>query len=794
MKKLLFFVALVYASAIGATSYGLWLNDTQMTSANCSFLNGKIAYNAATNVLTINNVNDTASLLFVNQDVTLKFVGNTTLGGIFQNNPDDVYTITIKTEGNAKLTLPHESTFYVNDFIVIFKNCNFTLENSSPFSIRQATLFAGEIILEGCTISNPTRALISEIPNTGYYTITDNDGDFMRTITTRATEQETPDVPVEEDNGLVTLSTSIFGSNTSSSNVVVADVASQESIRKCAIIRNSSNSAKLEMAKKIAEDIFSSEMTRMRINLPDPITAIVEFGESSQFDGEDEICKVDIKYLDEMPAHFQYYPHIGESDQIYTNCLYPLSLVNLANQGEYLENEPCMTLYINPDNNYYYGEDPNGIASDQYDMVSVILRGLVVGCGFQSSFAIGSDGKLTIGEDHQGNKYLTAFDAFLHNGLHDYIADYVWKNRDIYTFLDTNVYGPRSVELHNDLRTCPTCVPTTATMNTISFEDENNDSIELMFPTLYKGTVVRKITHNTEEILHGLGWQFDVVVDNDEYIPQGEINGSAVLRANNNYTFNATGDYISANMSCNLFCADSTYVLASNETNNLQVLFSALPDNDWRRNPLNNRIMGRVKAEENISVNGRTVNVVSTLPIEIPYKPNLPVCEFVENESGNALNVSVKAFSDGSDKYVVTCTPITPGISTCDTIEADMLDYVVQNLSPSKQYSISVAGLNSEGKSTAVHKLVGNNSTPLTMHVTTSTNYITYYFRENGSAAPDLEIASVKITDLSGVLIQNCNAAQNEQIDISALTSQTVYLLVVTLADGRQFSKQFMKL
>ena len=793
MKKFLFFIALLYASAISATSYGLWLNNTQMTSANCSFLNGKVAYDAATNVLTINNANDTASRLIVDQDVTLKFVGNSVLGGIFQSNPDDVYTITIKTEGSAKLTLPHESTFYVNDFIVTFKNCNFTLENSSPFSITQATLFAGEIILEGCTISNPTRALISEIENTGYYTITDNDGDFMRTITISSTEPATPEAPAE-DNRLVTLSTTLFGSNTSSSNVVVADAAASSSIRKCAIIRNRSNSAKLEMAKKIAEDIFSSEMTRMMINLPDPITAIVEFGEPSQFDGENEICKVEIQYLDEMPAFFPYYPHIGESGYTYTNCLYPLALVNLANQGEYLENEPCMTIYINPDNNYYYGEDPDGIASDQYDMVTVILRGLVVGCGFQSSFDIGADGELSIGKDHKGNEYLTAFDARLYNGFHEPITDYVWNNRDFRTFLATNVYGPKNIELHNELLACPDCLPTKAILNTISYCDENNDPIELMSPSLYKGTVVRKITHNTEKVLNGLGWMFDVVVSDDEYIPKGEINGNSVLRANNNYTFNATGDHIAANMSCNLFCADSTYVLASGETNNLQVSFSALPDNDWRRNPLNNRIMGRVKAEETISVDGRTLTVISTLPIEIPYRPNLPVCEFTENEDGDSLNVSIKAFSDGSDKYIVTYTPITPGITTRDTIEADMLDYVTHNLPLSQQYGISVAGLNSEGTSTAVHKLVGNVGTPLTMYVTASTNYITYYFRENGNAVPDLEISSVKIMDASGIFIQNCNAAQNEQIDTSVLTSQTAYLLVVTLTDGRQFARQFMKL
>ncbi len=778
MKKIFFFVALLYASAMGATSYGLWLNDTQMTSENCSFMNGKVAYNAAANVLTIDNANDTASRLLVCQDVTLKFVGNSVLGGIFQSNPDDVYTITIKTEGNAKLTLPHEGTFYVNDFIVTFKNCNFTLENSSPFSITQATLFAGEIILEECSISNPTRALISEIDNTGYYTITDNDGDFMRSITISATETGSADAP-DEDNGLVKLTSVVYGSDNESRNIVVAGTDASNVNRKCAIVRNRTNSASLEMAKKIAEDIFSSEMTRMDINLPDPITAIIQFGESSQFEGESEVCVVET-----------------ESGEAHGQCLFPLALVNLANQGEYLENEPCMTIYINPDNDYYYGEDPEGIQSNQYDMVSVILRGLVIGCGFKSSFAVDSDGDLTIGIDHKGKKYLTAFDARLQGCDLSYsILDYAYGNADLHVLLDTSVFGPRHVSLHNDLLGCKTCTPTMVTLNTLSYHDDANDTIELMFPTLYKGSVVRKITHNTEEVLHGLGWQFDLAVsDNDDGILPLSISGNSVLRANANYTFSVNGGNGQANLSCKLFCSDSTYTLAPNAYESLDVSFVTLPDNDWRRNPQNNNIMGIVKAEEEIVVNNRTVRKIIDFPIEIPYKPNHPVCEFAEIPSGDSLNVSIRAFANGSDKYIVTCTPITPGFSTCDTIEADMLEYVVQNLPANKQYGISVEGLNGEGKSSAVHKLVGQSSTPLTMHITSSSNYITYYFRENGSAASDLEISSVKITDMTGLLIQVCNAAQNEQIDISTLTSQAVYLLVVTLNDGRQFSKQFMKL
>lgn len=50
-----------------------------------------------------------------------------------------------------------------------------------------------------------------------------------------------------------------------------------------------------------------------------------------------------------------------------------------------------------------------------------------------------------------------------------------------------------------------------------------------------------------------------------------------------------------------------------------------------------------------------------------------------------------------------------------------------------------------------------------------------------------------QMTDANGTVVQTCDAAQNEQISIAGLNANTVYLLVVTLEDGRVFSKQFMK-
>lgn len=788
MKKLSVLIALLCACTLNAENYGLWVNDAQITDINCSFLNGQIVYSPTTNVLTIDNANDTTSYLIIDQSVTLCFVGNSSLAGIYQSNPADVYTITIVTEKNAKLTLTHESAFYVNDFIVNFKNCNFTLDNSFAYGITQATLFAGDITFENCSIADPIHGKVSEIETTGYYTITDAENNFVRLFRVVSPSPATP----TENPYMITTKTYGLGV---SSDVIIRPVA-ENPVPRSVTIRNKTASPQMEAAKNEAERIFAEEMNRMNITLPCPISAVVRFGEPSDFSDLDEVCLVTTRYVegDSMPEHYPYYPHIGEK-KLSVQCLYPLALANLGYQGLYRD-EPCMTISLNPDVDYYYGLSPEGINSNQYDMITVILRGLVIGCGFQSSLAIAPNGALSIGKNIGDTRYFTIFDANLYSCVHP--IEILTTSDGIYTFLDNKVYGPRNVQLHNDLSHCSDCTPSLSTLNTISYENYEEDSTnspDLMEPFLYRGAVIRAITPLSQEILHGLGWLFDVAVGVDDEVEPCAINGSTTLYPNNNYAYNAIGGtgWVES-MSCDLFSSDSLYTLGTGGIAGLlSVSFNSLPDNNWDRNPLNNNIMGSVRAETTTQVNDRTIRTVSSLPIEVPYKPNKPLCKFAETISDSVLRVNIDAFAGGSDQYIVTCTPTIPGLTVRDTIAADILNYTIDNLSASQMYEITIEGVNAQGKSTAVSRSVGQIRLPLTLHLTASTYWITYYFTENGSAATSLDISSVHITNLSGNLIQVCSERQNEQIDISGLTSNQVYLLTVTLTDGRTFSKQFIK-
>lgn len=783
-KCFLTLATLLCVGITNATNYGLWFNTTQFSDNALSFANGQFAYNPTTNVLTINSVNASSSYLTIDQDVTLKFIGNSVFNGIYESNPDDVYMITIQTEGAASLTVPFESAFYLNDFIVTFDNCNFTLNNSFTGNISQATLFAGEIILQNCSISTPTNGEISIIDNTDFYTITDSDGNFVRSFTIS---------PMQNTNNTHKLISRIQGENTNNDAVIIPNTSPQ-GCRKAVAIRNNSGSVKLANAIAEAERIFSEEMTRMNIELPAPITARVQFGDASQFLENNELCIVETTYKDTTKTFNENYPHVGE--HIYfTHCWYPLSLYYLMYQQK-VGNEPCMTIYLNPDKNYYYGIDTDAIEDDQYDLITVLLRGLVVGCGFQSSFGMASDGTLYFGIDYKGTKTYTVFDAYLVNE-HDNIYAYV---NNIRNFLNSHVYNLnwiQRVELHNDFLVCPECSPSLNTLNTISYNAFVNDSTidaELMQPALYQGEIIRSITPNTENVLHNIGWQHDLIVGED--LPRCYVTGNSVMYQNRNYTYTGhSNDGTITAMDCSIFFGDSTYTLSSNtNSRTLQVSFGSLPDKEWERNPATNNIIGTVNATAQ-SLSSENTNRFGTLPIEIPYKPNKPLCNITEVENGtSSFNVNIEAYSGGSDRYIITCTPTIPGVSICDTITADMLNYTIENLSASQMYGVSIAGLNSVGKSTEVHKLVGHTSYPLTLHIEASRSYISYYFTENGDYATELEIASVKITDMQGIVVQTCNEGQNQNIDISGLNSNTIYILSVTLADGRVFAKQFKKL
>lgn len=623
--------------------------------------------------------------------------------------------------------------------------------------------------------------------NTDSQTITDSDGNFVRSFTIS---------PMQNTNNTRKLISRIHGENTNN-DVVIIPNTSPQGCRKAVAIRNNSESVKLANAIAEAERIFSEEMTRMNIELPAPITARVQFGDASQFLENNELCIVETTYKDTTKTFNENYPHVGE--HIYfTHCWYPLSLYYLTYQQK-VGNEPCMTIYLNPDKNYYYGIDTDAIEDDQYDLITVLLRGLVVGCGFQSSFGMASDGTLYFGIDYKGTKTYTVFDAYLVNergNIHDYLA----ANDNIRNFLNSHVYNLnwiQRVELHNDFLVCPECSPSLNTLNTISYDAFVNDSTidaELMQPALYQGEIIRSITPNTENVLHNIGWQHDLIVGED--LPRCYVTGNSVMYQNRNYTYTGhSNDGTITAMDCSIFFGDSTYTLSSNtNSRTLQVSFGSLPDKEWERNPATNNIIGTVNATAQ-SLSSENTNRFGALPIEIPYKPNKPLCNITEVENGaSSFNINIEAYSGGSDRYIITCTPTIPGVSICDTITADMLNYTIENLSTSQMYGVSIAGLNSVGKSTEVHKLVGHTSYPLTLHIEASRSYISYYFTENGDYATELEIASVKITDMQGVVVQTCNEGQNQNIDISGLNSNTIYILSVTLADGRVFAKQFKKL
>lgn len=623
--------------------------------------------------------------------------------------------------------------------------------------------------------------------NTDSHTITDGDGNFVRSFTIS---------PMQNTNNTHKLISHIHGENTNNDVVIIKDTSPQ-GCRKAVAIRNNSESVKLANAIAEAERIFSEEMTRMNIELPAPITAQVQFGDASQFLENNELCIVETTYKDTTRTFNENYPHVGE--HIYfTHCWYPLSLYYLTYQQK-VGNEPCMTIYLNPDKNYYYGIDTDAIEDDQYDLITVLLRGLVVGCGFQSSFGMASDGTLYFGIDYKGTKSYTVFDAYLVNergNIHDYLA----ANDNIRNFLNSHVYNLnwiQRVELHNDFLVCPECSPSLNTLNTISYEAFVNDSTidaELMQPALYQGEIIRSITPNTENVLHNIGWQHDLIVGED--LPRCYVTGNSVIYQNRNYTYTGhSNDGTITAMDCSIFFGDSTYTLSSNtDSRTLQVSFGSLPDKEWERNPATNNIIGTVNATAQ-SLSSENTNRFGALPIEIPYKPNKPLCNITEVENGaSSFNVNIEAYSGGSDRYIITCTPTIPGVSICDTITADMLNYTIENLSASQMYGVSIAGLNSIGKSTEVHKLVGHTSYPLTLHIEASRSYISYYFTENGDYATELEIASVNITDMQGVVVQTCNEGQNQNIDITGLNSNTIYILSVTLADGRVFAKQFKKL
>ncbi len=572
--------------------------------------------------------------------------------------------------------------------------------------------------------------------------------------------------------------------------------------RKVHIINNVDSFPELAMALPSAELIFSQAMEQENIDLVD-INAELLMVDTITF-VDKEICKVAVEYSGVLAhnPHYAGFSLISSSLPI----IFPVAMVNQTTESS---NNIAMHIYLNPDYTYHCSDGP--VPTGEFDMITILLRALAIGCGLQSSLDVNT---MQMGVIHNGMTCITPFDALIHNATYNFFADVVSGDISIGDFLINQavyvdgydqIYGsnPITIKLFNDWEGGYFSPLSSYTFSTIDnsmytdqeYEDEFQDLLDV---DLRDNASLREVTRYTMALLRALGWMKTIPVGyNDPYEPlyTSTLHCSGqTLYPNTLYTVNlSSSGYVDlSNVVCKLSSIDSTYVIG-NVQNYSTFSYSSIPENvQWLRHPVTKNIIGEMHGDAFMHIDNY-VSQHKTCYIEIPHKPNRPIIQKSESTDNGTILLHLNAFANGSDTYTFSYTGITNNDSHTFTITADALDTILTNIPATQLYNASVYGSNHEGNSDSYNFTFGFSAHPtLTLRVVATRTYLIYDLSNNGQIdISDVVISSVQIRDIHGLLWMNSNAGSGDVISITSLPRGRYVLTVV--ADGQSYSRMFVK-
>lgn len=554
-----------------------------------------------------------------------------------------------------------------------------------------------------------------------------------------------------------------------------------------------------------AEVIFSNAMLSEQIDLVE-IKADLLMGSHSDF-GDNAICKVCINYSDTIYDHCNYHNFCS----LYSPfpVIYPSAMTNQTRGNS---TDVDMHIYLNPTLTYHSDVtqlDANDY--DKYDLITILLRALAIGCGIQSSID-----PVTMQLYYEDNdiKYITAFDTQIFNDDDHYYVEVGNGDIDVTTFLAwhsayvngyDNMGNPYLVELYNDWAWGSQSDVSANTLNTVDPEiytqqESANGFIDLLDAYLTSGVSIRYVTPYTMALLRRIGWEKTVPVGPNPYeaLYSSTLSCSnIVLSPNTTYSVNfSAGNEVDINdVVCKLKSTDSSYVVGS-VINDQSFSYSSIPQNiQWQRNPITKNIVGQFQGTAGMFVNSEYITQPKTYDIEIPYIPNRPIIHKSENTSNNSIQLHLKAFANGSDTYTVSYVGVSNSSYTNTfTVSADALDTVITNIPANQLYNATIYGTNSIGNSSTYNFTFGFSAHPaLTMNVFIyPNNTLVYDLSSNGLIdISDVVISSVQVRNVYGNLMYSSTVGSGIPIDISGLSSGRYVLTVV--ADGNTYSKLFIR-
>lgn len=495
-----------------------------------------------------------------------------------------------------------------------------------------------------------------------------------------------------------------------------------------------------------------------------------------------------------------------------SNYLIPQSIANREFLGDADPETPDITIKLNPKkkSKFYIGL-PENIGSNQYDLVTVILRELVVGCGFKSSLLLTNSTDVSYMSLASNSVYYPyLFDSKVVNGRGAQFTSITNHNDalGILSFLfDSNIYfdGNTDYELYNDFITGNDL--SLKTLNRTFNPNESSNEKELMTDnfTSGKSSVIRKITPKTAYILQHMGWNIDIITGNT-YI--GTIvnnnNSGFIIQPGTNYSFTCNinlYDYFLNSFNLVLVRKNGEHYIYKTGYPTLNLLTftyqtSELPaGEEWQRDPETGHVIGYVKCY-GTGISGNINYDVSgfkrvLLPLS-PAKANITANK--KNETSSTIDIGLKYNAEGATSYKIHYTPYGAGTSQVVQVDSkECVAYTINNLPLNNRYSVYVEAINNSGTINSETVVIGDMYIPtLSMQTTKVGSTLKYRFKLDDEYADNLTISSASIYDYNGNFKMSAPTTVNQFFSIDNLVSG-VYILKVEVVGYGSNSKIFMR-
>lgn len=573
--------------------------------------------------------------------------------------------------------------------------------------------------------------------------------------------------------------------------------------RRVHFVNHATELPKLELAMEEASKIFTASMLQNWFPMMDIYAEVSldDLGPDSSI-----VCEVDVVYSDTID-NLENYPRL--SSLMYGSSYNVLVPMALSNQTRGLDQN--ISMFIKLRNNVTFHISTDSATNYSYDATTILLLALAKGCGIQSTF---NRQTLDVGILDGSTRYINAYDAQIYNENNHTLSNIADGTISAFNFFNGKaIYAlgydedllPKTIHLKNILENSPNTPSPFASirldqiaMDVYTEDDIENELIDLLDPELTGRECIREVTPYTLDLLRGIGWMYDIPLGNNLFAPLHNSIiqcSSSVLLPNNTYTITTTGSGVSySNMVCEIESFDSTYVIANINPYTKTFSYSSLPDDvQWKRNSITKNIIGRIKANAYMFIDGTYKSMQKSYEIEIPYRPNRPLVNRNETSDNNYIYLDLSAFANGSETYTITYVGLTDMISHSFNVTQYSIDTVL--LLPATQYyDITIYGSNTNGVSNSFSFTAGASIQPeyyLNLSVFGNSLYYTVT-SSNPNFPSSINVGAITISSLIGSPLIYTNASIGDEIDISSLPRRNYYLFSTTI-NGQVYSKRFYK-